>query len=71
MPNKEPGTAPGTSPPPDLFRKFWHSDKTHHIVGHTLKIYGQYMFFERHERGSCNNDRRVVRIGLFEEMVAA
>jgi hypothetical protein len=64
-------TASRTPLPSGPFRRFRHSDKKLHIAGHTLKIYGRYMFFGQCERGSCSNDRRVVRTGLFEQMVAA
>jgi hypothetical protein len=64
-------TASRKPPTSGLFRGLRGSDKKLHIVSHTLKIYGQYMFFGRRERSSSSNDRRVVRAGFFEEMVAA
>jgi hypothetical protein len=54
-----------------LFWRLRHSDKKHHTAGHTPKIYGRYMFFGPRGRNSFSNERRDIRAGLFEEMVAA
>jgi hypothetical protein len=64
-------TASRKPPTSGLFRGLRGSDKKLHIVSHTLKIYGQYMFFGLHEGSSSSNDRRIIRAGFFEEMVAA
>jgi hypothetical protein len=71
VPGGRPETASRKPPTSGLFRGLRGSDKKLHIVSHTLKIYGQYMFFGLHERSSCDSDRRIIRAGFFEEMVAA
>jgi len=70
-PGGEAGAASGMSSPSGMFRGLRHSDKKHHTAGHTLKIYGRYMFFGPHERGLPGNERRDIPAALLEEMVAA
>jgi hypothetical protein len=71
VPGGRPETASRKPPTSGLFRGLRGSDKKLHIAGHTLKIYGQYMFFGLHEGSSYDSDRRIIRAGFFEEMVAA